>query len=535
MFDVVITNGIVIDGTGGKGQSLDVGIAGGIIKAIDVNLGDQAGQVLDARGHIVAPGFIDVHSHCDLVPFMQGPVTHSRILQGVTTELVGQCGLGPVPYLSGAMAEWKQYLKAILGEPDVEWNWTCFDSYLTALAGAKSPHNVGALVTHGALRAMVVGLGNTIPGEEHLLEMQHLLCESMEEGALGISFGLAYLPGVFASREEMVALCKVVAAFDGIMMIHIRSHSCQVREAMQEALTIAAESGVKLQISHMRSYANRAFGISGEELIAMVEEAVRRGVDVTFDQHPYTAGSTLLSQILPPWAKEGGGPRIVERLQDRAVVNRLREELQNTACNYPGWDNFIGIAGWGNLVLSAVKQPQHQKFVGKSLLEIAELLGVDVVEAAVKLIVDEEAQSCMVMHNLFSVQDIVDLLRHPLCQIGSDGIPTGNPHPRLYGTFPKFLGTYVRDRRLMSWEEAVKRLTGNPAKRLGLKDRGLLKPGCAADVVIFDPLLIRDHEDYNNPAQFVPGIDYVLVNGAIAVQNGVATAAEKGKVLRRVP
>ncbi|WP_227763176.1 N-acyl-D-amino-acid deacylase family protein [Zhaonella formicivorans] len=531
MYDLVIKNGVVLDGTGGEPRRVDVGIAADKISALGPDLGDQGRQVIDAAGLLVAPGFIDVHSHCDLLPFMVGQIKYSRVLQGVTTELVGQCGLGPAPYLEENMQNFRQYLKAILGSPEVDWNWRRFSGYLEALSKAKKPHNVAALVSHGAVRAQVLGLGDVQPTENDIAHMQAIVREAMEDGALGISFGLAYLPGVFAPKEELVALCRVVAEYDGIMMVHIRSHSRQVVEAMQEALDIAQASGVRLQISHMRSYANRRFGISGGQLLEMIDSAREQGVDVTFDQHPYLAGSTLLTQILPPWAKAGGGQQIVNRLRNRDVLERLRYDLYNSDCSYPGWDNFVGMVGWENILVSSVQKPENKHLQGKTMAEIAEELGVDAVEAAARLLISENAECCMVMLNLFSDQDIIELVSHPLSQIGSDGIPTGTPHPRLYGTYPKFLGTYVRDKKVMSWPEAIKRLTGDPATRLNLRDRGFLKAGLAADIVIFDPEAINDKEDYSNPAQIPEGISYVVVNGRITVQKGKIAAEDAGQVI----
>lgn len=533
MFDLIVKDGMVLDGTGGKPLRVDVGVKKGVITALEPDLGVQALQVLDAKGQFVSPGFIDVHSHCDLVPFMDGEVKYSRVLQGVTTELVGQCGLGAAPFLKETMAPWKEYLAAILGSPDVSWDWQRFAHFLKDLEQAPKPNNIAALVTHGAVRAQVLGLGDVAPSGEDIKKMQRIVREAMEDGALGISFGLAYLPGVFAPKEELVALCQVVAEYDGIMMIHIRNHSHQVVEAMEEALEIARESGVKLQISHMRSYANRRFGISGEELIALVERAREKGVDVTFDQHPYTAGSTLLSQVLPPWAKAGGGQEIVERLKRPELLKKIRDDINGMGDNYPGWDNFAGMVGWENILVTSVEREENKPFQGKTIAEIASQLGLEEVEALAQLLLSEEARCCMVMLNLFSEEDIIELVSHPLSQIGSDGIPTGTPHPRLYETYPKFLGYYVREKKVMDWPEAIKRLSGDPAQRLGLKDRGFIKPGQAADLVVFDPQTIQDKEDYSHPAQKPRGISYVVVNGQVAVEKGQVRCATAGKVLSR--
>lgn len=533
MYDIVIKNCLVVDGTGEKPFTSDIALQDGKIVLIEKEISAAAKKVIDAQGLVVSPGFIDVHSHCDLVTFTENKVKFARILQGITTDLIGQCGLGPVPYIP-SMQEWKDYLKAILGDAgENQWNWPRFSDFFTDLAKTKLPHNIASLVTHGAIRAQVIGLGDIKPTQDDIKRMQQIAREAMEDGAFGISFGLAYLPGVFGVKEELIALAKVVAEYDGVMMIHIRNHSRTVREAMEETLEVAEKSGVKLQVSHMRSYANRDFGVAGADLVAMVEEARAKGIDVTFDQHPYAAGSTLLSQVLPPWAKAGGGEEIVKRMQDKGILERLKKEVAAEGPDYEGWDNYVGAVGWHNILVSSVERPENKKYQGKTMDVIAEEMGLDIIDALAKLLISENAQACMVMLNMFSEEDIAYLVQHPLSQIGSDGIPTGTPHPRLFGTYPKFLGHYVRDKKLMSLEEGIKRLTGDPALRLGIKDRGFIKEGLAADLVIFDFAKIKDLEDYLNPAQKPLGINYVILNGAVAVENNEVIADNLGKVLRK--
>ncbi len=309
MLDLAILGGLVLDGTGNPPEQKDLGIKDGKIVELTRELSAEAHQTIDAAGKFVSPGFIDVHSHCDLVPFMSGPIRESRIRQGVTTEIAGQCGLGPAPYTEN-MRDWRDYLTPILGSGPWNWSWPNFAAFLRDIDRTEKPNNLAFLIGHGAVRAQVIGLKNISPTTKDLAEMCAIVEEAMSGGALGISYGLAYLPGMFAPQEELVALSSVVAAHDGIMMIHIRSHSLQVREAMAETLAVAKESGVKLQISHMRSYSNRHYGISGHELIDMVNNARAEGVDVTFDEHPYQAGSTLLSQVLPPGPKKAAAQKL---------------------------------------------------------------------------------------------------------------------------------------------------------------------------------------------------------------------------------
>jgi len=537
MFDAVIKGGLVVDGTGTLPRRSDVGIIDGMIAEIAQELSSEANVVIDATNKMVTPGFIDVHSHCDLLPFMSGSIRESRIRQGVTTEIIGQCGLGSAPHLE-RMADWRSYLTPILGPGPLSWNWLDFSMFLRELNQAEKPNNIAALIGHGAARAQVLGLNNVLPSAKEITAMSSIVEDAMSHGALGISYGLAYLPGMFAPKQELVALSSVVAAYQGIMMIHIRSHSRQVREGMSEALAVAKESGVKLQISHMRSYANRDYGITAEELIEMVEKARSDGVDVTFDEHPYTAGSTLLSQILPPWAKEGGSTEIVRRLKDPQLRAKVKEDLNEHGPDYPGWDNFVGMVGWSNIMISSVSNPKNKWAEGQTAPLLVSKTGLkhstlisEIVDSIAELLISEDCRCSMVLQNLFAEEDIIALLKHPLCQIGSDGIPTGKPHPRLFGTYPKFLGEYVRDKNTMTWEEGVKRITGDPAQRLNLANRGIVKNGYMADLVIFDPEKINAPEDYKNPSLVPLGINYTLVNGQVAVANGEVRRANAGKLI----
>ncbi len=537
MYDIAIINGLVLDGTGNSPSQCDLGIKDGTIVEVSKVLSAEATLIIDAQHKMVTPGFIDVHSHSDLVPFMSGPIRESKLRQGVTTEVVGQCGLGSAPYID-TMQDWRNYLTPILGTGPRTWNWPSFSAFMGDLDQAKKPNNLAVLLSHGAVRAQVLGLGDVSPSAKELAAMCSIVEEGMSHGALGISYGLAYLPGMFATQQELVALSSVVAAHNGIMMIHIRSHSRQILESMAEAFAVAKESGVKLQISHMRSYANRDYGITGQVLIELVEQARADGIDVTFDEHPYRAGSTLLSQILPPWAKEGGSPEIIRRLKNPQLRARLKKELNDQGPDYPGWDNFVGMVGWSNIMISSVFNPQNKWAEGKTAAQLVLKTSLDqtelvyeIIDQISELLISEDSRGSMVVQNLFAEEDIIELLKHPLCQIGSDGIPTGKPHPHLFGTYPKFLGEYVRDKKIMTWAEGVKRITGDPALRLSLANKGFIKTGFCADLVVFDPEKINAPEDYNNPSSFPIGLNYNLVNGKVAVANGEILSTSAGKLI----
>lgn len=537
LYDIAIINGLIVDGTGKLPIPSDVGIKDGMIVKVGKGLSTEATLTIDARHKMVTPGFIDVHSHSDLVPFMSGAIRESKIRQGVTTEVVGQCGLGSAPYID-SMQDWRNYLTPILGTGPQTWDWPDFSAFMQDLNQTNKPNNLAVLLGHGAVRAQVMGLGNVPASAKDLSAMCSIVEEGMSHGALGISYGLAYLPGMFATQQELVALSSVVASHNGIMMIHIRSHSRQIRESMAEAFAVAKESGVKLQISHMRSYANRAYGITAQALIELVEQARIEGIDVTFDEHPYRAGSTLLSQILPPWAKEGGSPEIIRRLKDPQLRARLKKELNDQGPDYPGWDNFVAMVGWSNIMISSVFNPQNKWTEGQTASQLVLNRGLEqtalvneIIDQIAELLISEDSRGSMVIQNLFDEDDIIELLKHPLCQIGSDGIPTGKPHPRLFGTYPKFLGEYVRDKKIITWAEGVKRITSDPARRLSMANKGLVKTGYCADLVIFDPKTINALEDYSTPTAFPIGLNSTIINGQVAVSNGEILSTSAGKLI----
>ena len=529
MFDYIIKNGAVFDGTGAAEKKLDVAIENGLIVALGENLG-IAKHEIDASNLIVTPGFFDLYSHGDFLNLMENDLKYSRIWQGITTEIVGQCGLGPVPLNDRTKDGWKDYLKPIIGEISQPWNWHSMQEFLDMLKKKEKIHNQGFLVTHGAIRNCVLGLDNIQPNTDQLAEMCQLTNASMEAGAFGISFGIAYLPGVFAHIYELVELAKVVAVHNGIMMIHIRNHSHTIIAAMEEAIDIARLSHVRLHISHMRSYANRKFGIDPRILVNMVEKAKIEGLDITFDQHVSLAGSTLLSQILPPWAKEGGVEDIVERLGSKILLQKLQEDLSVNGPDYDGWDNVVGIVGWDNILISSVFKLHNKKYQGKTIGEIARTIKKTPFETAVELIIDEEAKSGMVMLNMFSEQDIKTLIAHPLCTIGTDGLPSGLPHPRIFRTIPVYLGHYIRDLGVLSWQEAIKRLTGDAAKLMNITNRGIIAINKKADINLINPLKLDATENYLDPIEKTNGIEYVFINGRLVYQAGILINSDAGEI-----
>lgn len=527
--DLMIRNGLVFDGLGNPPRQLDVGIRGD--RTVWMGRGGEhsARQILQADGLFVTPGFIDMHSHGDMLCFMDGKIRRAKIAQGITTDLSGQCGIGPAPIQPG-MEAWRQFVAPVIGNPGTAgWNWPGFGDFLYEAETRGTPHNIAYLVAHGAVRASVLGLESGIARGRDLENMQELLRQSLSQGAFGMSFGLSYLPGMFADPVEIQALAKVLAAHDRILMVHIRSHSLEMREAVEEMIGTARKTGVRLHISHLKSYRNRRYGLEGSVLREMVESAAQ-DVDITFDEHPYLAGSTTLSQLLPPWAREGGAPAMTGRIRDRQSRDRLLGELSDPGFTVPGWDNYWGIAGWDRIIISSVEKDHNRWMENQSLPDVARRMGTTVQGALLEILEDEGSSSCMVIRDLFSDDDLITLMQSPLAMVGSDGIPTGTPHPRMFGTFPVFLRKLVREHRALTWEDAISRITGKSAARLGLQHRGLIREGYMADLVIFDPETLDAPEDYSRPEEPPRGIREVVVNGVTA-----GSGNESGRILRALP
>ena len=531
LMDIVIKNGLVVDGTGGKAYRADIGIREGKIAGLAPEMDCAAGTVIDGEGLVVAPGFIDVHSHNDLVPFMGEEIQKLKLLLGVTTELVGQCGLGVVPCEDGRDGLWKNYIRGVVGDPGMEWRFGSFREYREAMAAAGLKNNYGALISHGAVKARVMGFESREPTESELEDMTRQVREAMEEGAFGMSIGLQYMPAVFSRQEELVVLCRAVKSHEGIVMVHVRNHDSSIVNALKEITAVAGAAGVKLHISHLRSYNSKELGCSAGELLKFVEAAKEKGLSITFDEHLYLSGSTLMTQLLPPWLTGAAKGGLRERLKDPQVLKRLKEELADRELRYPGWDNYSAIAGWDGILLTSLGKPENLKYIGKTLGGIAAEEGLDPVDLMARLLVEEQAGIGIVTLNIFSEEDTIELIKHPQQMTGSDSIPAGVPHPRLYGNYPLFLGKFVREKKALSLEEAVYKSTLLPAQTLGMKEIGQLAVNRTADIILFDYDAITGYEDYRNPTRKPEGIRHVILNGKIAVRDGSVCEGSYGRAL----
>lgn len=532
MVDILITNGLIVDGTGKDSYYADIAIKDGKIIKIEKNICNEAKEVINASGLVVCPGFIDVHSHNDLVPLMDNKIQNLKLMQGVTTELVGQCGLGVVPCVESESKVWKNYVRGVVGDPCIEWNFPALGEYINKITSKGLKNNYAVLISHGAIRASIMGFDNRKPTETELNNMCEIVKDAMEAGAFGMSIGLQYMPAVFSSKDELIEMCKVVKSYNGMIMVHLRNHDSTIVNALDEIISIAEASGVKLHISHLRSYNSIDYGKNAEVLLNFVDKAVNEGIDITFDEHLYLSGSTLMTQLLPPWLTDKGTNVLIEKLKDKQVLSRVKEELNNKDLHYSGWDNYSAITGWNGVLITSLKKTENLKYIGKTVGDIAKELGIDPLDFVSQLLIKEETGVGIVTLNVFSEEDTIKLIKHPLQMVGSDSIPAGVPHPRLYGNYPLFIGKFVREKKALSLEEAIYKSTAFPAATLDLKDIGELSVDKVADITIFDSNQIIGYEDYSNSTKTSIGIKYVILNGKVALREGAVCEGTYGKVVK---
>ncbi|HUV05660.1 MAG TPA: D-aminoacylase [Armatimonadota bacterium] len=533
MFDIVIKNGLIVDGAGAPGFRADLGIAGDRIAQIG-ELDAAGARMLDAEGCVVAPGFIDIHSHTDEL-VLANPSCESKVTQGVTTEVSGNCGDSAAP--RGGCQDLEEYM-SWLAEHGIEPTWRTMGGFFARLDELPMTINFATLVGHGVVRAAAMGYQDRKPTESEQAEMRRLVEQAVEEGAFGLSTGLIYPPGCYAGTEELVDLCRVVARCGGIYATHVRDEAEGLLAAVEEAVRIGREAGVGIQISHHKACGRKSWG-KVKDSLAMIEEARSQGLDVWADQYPYLATSTGLGAMLPRWAHNGGTSALLARLSSQAERHRLREQLIRDAQD----GRIADLGGWDSVVVNLVRQEKNSFCEGRSIAEIAQITRKHPVDTVLDLLLDERG-SIGIMHFVVNEQDVADVIRHPAVVIGSDAtaraaegpLSRGKPHPRAYGTFPRVLGKYVREEGILSLEEAVAKMTGRTARRLSLVGRGILAEGYYADVTVFDPDSVADTATFKEPYNFANGIRYVLVNGEVVLEDGhLADVGQcaPGRVLRR--
>jgi N-acyl-D-amino-acid deacylase len=526
VLDLLIRSGRVIDGAGNPWFTADVGIAGGRIAAVGRLAGEPAARVVDADGLLVCPGFVDMHTHSDL-QLLANPAHEAKLHQGVTLEVLGQDGLSYAPVTDEVLDQLRSQLAAWNDDPPgFDWSWRTVGEYLDRLDEGIAV-NACYLVPHGTVRMCVLGLEDRAPTADELAEMRRLVAEGLEQGAVGLSAGLTYTPGMYADDDELVALCEAMREHGGFYCPHPRNYGLHALEAYQDSIEIARRAGVPLHLAH----AHLGYEVNrgrAHELLAMVDRARTDGVDVTMDTYPYLAGATYLHAFLPSWMHAGGSTETIARLRRPELRERLRVELEEQ-----GSDGFHDIPmDWSIVVISGVRSEAARRFVGRSVAEAAEEAGRRPIDFVCELLTEEELGVACIAH-IGNEENVRTIMTHPAHTAGSDGILVGEqPHPRSYGTFPRYFAVYVRELGILSWEQAVRKMTSLPCQRLGFADRGLLRPGMAADVVCLDPETVRDTATYEQPRQQPDGIPYVIVGGRVAVDDGHSTGELAGRALR---
>lgn len=525
MYDLLIKECRLLDGSGNPWFWSDVAVSQGRISATGRLDGARARREINADGRFLAPGFIDIHTHSDLQP-MVDPLQECKIRQGVTTEVIGHDGLGLAPLTPQTAVILREQLAGWNGDPDLDWNWSTITSYLDRFE-RQTAVNIAMLVPHGTIRMAVMGMANRQPSLEELERMQLMTVQAMQEGAIGLSTGLTYVPGMFADDEEIVALCKVIRPYNGFYVPHHRNYGIEALKGYADSLEIGRQAGVPVHLTHCH------FGFPVNEgrvseLLTLIDDYRDAGVEVTLDTYPYLAGNTYLHANLPSWVQEGGSEALIARLQSPDMRRRLRYEMEVS-----GSDGIHGVPmGWEMIQIGGIIGRDDLDLAGMYLPEAAERAGKDPFEFFADLLVETRlGVSCLV--HLGIEENMQAILQHPVHTVGSDGILVGQkPHPRGWGAHVRFLAHYTRDLGLLTWEEAIRHMTSAPARRIGAIDRGLIVPGFVADMVLFDPDTLQDTATYENPRSYPLGIAYVINNGAFIVDDGHPTGATPGVTLR---
>jgi len=526
MDDLLIRDGLVVDGTGAPARPADVAVTGDRIVAVEPTARRAARRTIDARGLVVAPGFIDIHTHSDFT-LPVNPRAESKIRQGVTTEVVGNCGFSVAPALPGMAGMLGDYLAA--SAPSLTFRETTFARYLDEFPPAAV--NTIMQVGHNTLRLMTIGMERRAPTSGERAHMEALLAEALEAGALGLSSGLFTAPGTYAEPDEIVGLARVLARHGARYASHVRDEARGVLEAVREAIAVAEATGVHVQIGHLKLSGTESWG-GAAKLLAEVDGARRRGVPVDCDQYPYDTATNPLRNLLPSWVQEGGLPAMVERLAKPAIRARVRDDVARSGLN-----NFGAIPSWDAVRIAV--SPTLPDEAGQTIGALARRRGADPLDVVCDLVVADRGATRILITSMAEA-DVDAITGTPWVLVGSDesareahGVTgRGKPHPRAYGTFPRVLGRCVRERGLLTLPQAIFKMTGGAAAALGLTDRGVLAPGSWADITIFDPATVGEQATYDDPHRYAVGVSTVVVNGTVVIDGGDHTGALPGRVLR---
>ncbi|NJD01534.1 MAG: D-aminoacylase [Ruminiclostridium sp.] len=523
--DIIIKNTRVVDGAGNPWYRADVGVSNGKIEFIG-NIGNaMAPEIIEAEGSVLCPGFIDAHSHSDTSVFHDAS-SYNKLEQGITTEIVGHCGLSFAPVsekYSKHLEKSLSFLTRALNVPEKWAEFTTFDRFLHEVEKLRLGTNMAFFAGQGTIRTAVMGFENRIATKEESEKMKGLVREAMESGALGLSSGLIYAPGVFTPKDELIELCKIIGEYGGIYATHIRNESDDVINAVKEAIETGRQSGVPIIISHHKIAGKKNWGKSVETL-ELIEKANTEGLNVALDQYPYMAGCTTLSATLPPEYHEGGMQKLLERIKDTSNLDEIRRDILEPRYK---WENFVHLSGFDGILV----QVDGTK---KTVVQYAKEKDMDPIEAIIDILIKTEGSASAIYFTM-DEGDMERIMKYPYTIIGTDStlaMQELNTHPRAVGAFPRILGRYVREKKMLKLEEVIQKMTSLPAQKIGLKNKGLVKEGYDADLVIFNPGVIIDRADYVNNCTKNEGIHYVIVNGRIAVKDNLHNGVCNGKVVR---
>ena len=535
---ILIKNAKIVDGSGEKPFLGSVLVENdkisGIYKGADGGKEAVAGvsdadKIIDATGLVLSPGFIDTHSHSDL-KVLSEPQLLPKLHQGITTEVLGQDGISMAPLPVKYIEPWKKNLAGLDGtDENLDWTFKNTENYLKLIEKAKPALNESYLLPHGNVRMEAMGLENRRATDDDIKKMCEIVEREMKAGCLGLSSGLIYMPCAYGATEELIEMCRVVKKFDGLFVVHQRSEADTILPSMDEIIRIGKESGVAIHFSH--------FKVCGKPnwkylpgMFEKLDKAKALGLTVSFDQYPYVAGSTMLGVILPPWVHDGGTDKVVERLKDEKLREKMKEDIKN---GIPGWDNFIDFAGTDGIFITSVNSQKNQDAVGLNLDQLGKVRGKSALDATFDLLAEEKNAVGMV--DFYGTEDhVTAIMKRPEMNLCTDGLLSGKPHPRVYGSFPRVLGKYVREEKQLTLEEAVRKLSGKAADALHIKKRGYIREDYFADLVLFDEGKIIDKGTFTEPEHFPEGIEMVMVNGDIALEKGKATGQRSGLVIRNL-
>ena len=529
-YDVIVRNGHVIDGTGSPWYAADVAVKDGHIAAIGQLADAKAARVIDAHGMVVAPGFIDMLGQSE-IPLLVDPRAPSKIFQGITTEITGE-GQSVAPLNDAMIKENQPAYDHFKIKPD----WRTLGEYFSRLEKQGIGINMGTYFGAASARAMVIGYGNRAPTPDELKQMQSLVDEGMRQGAMGLSTALQYPPAPYASTEELIALAKVASHYGGIYATHMRSEGNAEMAALDETFRIGREANIGVEIFHLKSSGKENWG-KMPQVIARIDKARAEGIDVAADTYAYTAWNNDMAAFTPPWANDGGNDKLIERLKDPAMRARMRKDMTAPT---EAWDNeWLAIKGPEDILICSVNNPDLVRYQGKRISEIAAEWKQDAIDTIFDFLIKDKAGTYVTVFGM-DEPDVALALQQPWMSVDNDAgaaSPEGllgadHPHPRAYGTFPRILAKYVRDEHKLTLADAIRKFTALPAQREHLTDRGVIKQGLWADLVVFDPATVHDKATYADPNQLAVGMQYVLVNGVPVIEDGKMTGKLPGKVLR---